>query len=864
MGCWRSKRRCLAFGLALLACGGSALAADGASPVLVTERVVAEATATNASAARVRDPGGLNGLPDTPLARDLAEVLVELARGREERARRVGLEALEEAESGDASAPLRAALVRSLVEAGLGERGRRWLLEGKDPVAQAGWALQLARDGRCDAAVTRADHLVKRPPGPTPARLMVARALQLCGEPRQALGLMYTSAVGAEAIDPRIALSLGELAFELGDADSAHWWCQRAARDGPDLPSVVTSARVCAAAADAVRGVLPAARRELIQAWADRLEVPFLPLRERRDAAIGAAWVAVSAGGPDTARQALEVLDTAAEVAGLSTRGMPAALRAMALVGLERVREARRALRRAGGEGEGAAGEVLAAIAEARILMRENDEVAASARLGEAADAARRSIRQDLNAVVEMERARLARWTGRQPAVRMHVMGALRAWREGATSPTRRPIVDPVLPRRALEWAVAEDWTGTPSGRRAEVLLEVAAEAQRALAPSPLGINEIVDPGRVRRLLAARNASLLYYAIGESRSFAWLVEPSGVRGAELPSGGELARRAGLSDGAQEGPLASIEGLYGGLLETVRPGSNLMVRPDGVLYALSWRGLPSPTIWQSAGPTIGQAVTLAIVPDLDTAVDPRRTPMPKAAGRERVIAVFASNAQREIDGLTGSSTEGVDWRPVVLGPGSGSDALARIRDGDGVLFIALPLLSAGAGGSGVLFGVPSGGDGSVRPLALDELIAPRSRYQLVCIAPDPRWPSPPAARARAGAAATRLGVRTSVLPLQTIGDGLWSGFWNRFLAQVSRGTGEARALSTAAPRGPDGRRSHLPEFLVVGQANRVVAEAGGAGWRFWLPLAAGVLLVVAVIVRALWPKKDPFGAEPPED
>jgi hypothetical protein len=835
------------------------------SPALRTERLVAEAAARNGGAGMVGSPAGLNGLPGDPLAGALAEVLVELARGREARALDAGLDALEATSPGETSAELRAALVEHLVSAGLDDRGRRWLLEGQDPVAQAGWALQLALDGRCDAAATRADHLVDQPPEPIAARLMVARALQECSAPAGALALMHATARGASRGDPRVALQLGRLSFDLGDPDSSRWWCQRALADGRSFPSVGLPARVCLAAADALRGVLPAGRRELMEAWHDMSGAPSVSARQRRDATIGGVWIAVSSGDPEAARWALDVIERADGIPGIEREDMLPVLRAMALVTLERVREARRALSRVRAGTGSAELAVVEHLAEARILLRENDEVAASTRLGEAADEARRSIRQDLTALVEMERARLAQWTGRQPAVRMHAMGALRAWREGAVSPTRQPLIDPVLPRRALEWAVAEDWTTAPRGRRAEVLLEVAAEAQRALSPSPLGVDEVVDPGRVRRLLAARNASLLYYALGESRSFAWLVEPSGVRGVELPAGGELARRAGLVDGRRQDPLTSVEGLYGGLLETVRPGSSLMIRPDGVLYSLAWRGLPAPTMWRADDPTLGQAVTLAVVPDLDTAVDPRRTPVVEAQGRRQVFAVFPGGRGASAGGFTETPAGSVQWNAIRLDRGVASSRLSTIRQGEGVLFLSLPLLSAGHDGSGVLFGLPGGGDRRVqRPLALDELISPRSRYQLICLAPDPVWPSPPGARARAAAEATRLGVRTVVLPLTDIGQSLRTGFWSRFLDRVGRGDGEAEALMAAAPRTSDGGREHLPEFLLVGQANQVVAERGGADWRFWVPLAAGVLLLAAVVLRAVWPKRDPFDVEPPEE
>jgi hypothetical protein len=308
----------------------------------------------------------------------------------------------------------------------------------------------------------------------------------------------------------------------------------------------------------------------------------------------------------------------------------------------------------------------------------------------------------------------------------------------------------------------------------------------------------------------------------------------------------------------------VEGLYGGLLETVRPGSSLMVRPDGVLYSLAWRGLPAPTMWRAEDPTLGQAVMLAVVPDLDTAVDPRRTPVVEAQGRRRVYAVLPTGTGASAEAF-GESTPGtVQWNPIRLGGNVPPSRLSTIRQGRGVLFVSLPLLSAGLDGSGVLFALPGGGDRVSRPLALDELISPRSRYELVCLAPDPGWPSPPGTRARAAAEATRLGVRTVVLPLEDIGQSLRTGFWSRFLERVGQGSGEADALLAAAPRTSDGRREHLPEFLLVGQVNQLVAQRGGADWRFWVPLGAGVLLLVAVLVRAMWPKRDPFDVEPPEE
>jgi hypothetical protein len=834
------------------------------SPVLVVQRLVSEAAARAGSASLVRGAGRLEGLPDDPLAGALAEVFIQQAAGRADRALSAGLDALNRVSFDDGSDEIRGALIGRLISAGLDEAGRRMLLEGQHPVLQAGWALQLARDGRCDAAVTRASHLAERPPGALSARLMVASALQHCEAPVGGLGLLHATAFGRDEIDPRLAVALGELSLEAGDPDSARAWCARARSSARGLPELTARAGVCAAAADAARGVLPDARLDLIEAWVDALEAPAIATHVRREAALGAVWISVSAGDPESARRALELAERARQVPDVDRDGVLSALRAIAMVSLERARDARRMAAQARARAGGPEGEVLAAMAEARLMIRENDEVAASTRLGEAADEARRSVRQDLTAVVEMERARLSRWAGRDPAVRMHAVSALRSWREGAASPWRRPLVDPVLPRRAVEWSIAQGWSRSPTGRRAEALLEAAAEAQRALAPSPLGIEEVTDPGRVRRLLAARNASLLYYALGETRSFVWLIEPSGVRARELPAGGELARRGGLLASGEREALTGIEGLYGGLLETVRPGSSLMIRPDGVLYALAWRGLPTPTVWRAEAPTLGQAMTLAIVPDLDTAVDPRRTPIIDAEGRGNVYAVYAEGSARWPATATEPKPGNVSWHPVPLGASPDADRLGRVRNGQGVLLVSLPLLAAGRDGSGVLFGLPADPDRLPTPLALDELLSSRSRYQLLCLAPDPRWPVPAGARARAAAEATRLGVRTVVLPLQDIGERLRGGFWDRFLDAVARGRGEAAALHAAAPRTSDGRREHLPEFLLVGQANRVVASPGHTDWRFWVPLGAGVLVVIAVIARLLWPRRDPFDVEPPEE
>lgn len=841
--------------------------AESARDPLEVERAVVQAVAQVGSASLVRRVPTPDPLAEDRLAPAFAEVVLDLARGRESRAFDAGLDALQAVPLDGGSLELRGAIIHRLVRAGLDERGRRLLLEGQHPVLMAGWALQLARDGRCSVAVPRARHLAEHPPDTLAARLMAADALRTCHAFDAAMGLMFATArPRAEEVDPRVALEIGELAYALGDADTAREWCRKASIHAVGLPGFEGRARVCSASADAVRGVLPRARRALVEAWRDLAFDPSVAAHERRHAVDAAVWVAVSGGDPEFAREALEILDRADQVPGQQAGAMEESLRAIALVTLERATDARRALARAQRDAADPEAEVLSAIAQSRVASRENDEIAASARLSEAADEARRAARPDLVAALDMERARLARWAGRPASVRMHATGALTAWADVKSGPYGLALQDPVLPRRALQWAIAQQWTRDPAGMRAELVLEVAAEADRALHPSLVGAGDATDPARVRRLLAARNASVLYYAIGETRSYAWLIQPTGVRGVELPSGDELLEMIGLRQSGSEGRIPALpvhsEQIYGGLLDSVKPGSSLIVRPDGFLASVPWPALPTPTDWPSAEPSLGLAAKLAIVTDLDTAVDPRSTPVASSEDRRQIVAVVTGGMGFD-DAGTASGTPGqVLWRTVSLGGDAAPDQLEDIRRGRGVLLVGLPLLAAGRGSDQILFGLPSEGNQARAPLALDELISSQSRYDLFCLVPDPAWPAAPGARTRAAAGATRLGVRTAAVSVAPMMAGFEDDLWRRLLDAMASGKGEVTALGEVA-RDPAAAERVL-STLLVGQASDRLAESGAADWRFWVPLGGALLLLAIVALRAIWPRRDPFDEEPPEE
>ncbi|RMG45827.1 MAG: hypothetical protein D6718_06460, partial [Acidobacteria bacterium] len=583
-------------GAAVVALGAASQApAAPRPPDLAVLEAVSEAVATG------RQPPPAEG--DLPSA--LASALVARASGREERTVRLALEAIrstEPPEPGESRAAFEAALWLTLLAADPAPEVRAELAARGGPIGDAVFALLQAREERCTRAVESADALAASAEGPLPR--LLAEVYRRCGRIPDALALLRR----ADSGDPRIQREIGWTLLAAGDAPSAAVWCHRAAAGMRGLPSERHEAERCAAVADALAGRMPSAREEYAAALEDWFRDPLAPAPARRNAGLAAAWVRLSAGAPEDARRALAIVE---ELEGnRDARSDPRlpAIRAMALAATERDAAAVRELARARGAG------CLHLFASGFVAARQQDGVAASAAYGRAAACARAEGNALLAAAVGVELAELAAKEGRPQSARHHVEEALADWSVGPfADPLGAPLADPGLPRRAIDVALSA-LRAAPGGAESAEAVTVAERFRLALAGDE---REPLDPGRLRRHLAARNGALLYLVVGEDRTFAWLVEPGAVLSTELPSGSELAER--LSESAEAEPPATA--IVGNLLGGLSAGSALLVIPDGLLAGVPWHDLAVIEPTTGARRPLGETFELTLMPGLAEALAP---------------------------------------------------------------------------------------------------------------------------------------------------------------------------------------------------------------------------------------------------
>ncbi|MDQ7086931.1 MAG: hypothetical protein Q9Q13_03345 [Acidobacteriota bacterium] len=705
--------------------------------------------------------------------------------------------------------------------------------------------------------------------------MMVAEARALCDQRLAALGVLHRFAAGRESaeVDPRVALRAGEWLLALEDEPSAAYWCSLVADLVSGNPRLQYRAAVCKASAQSLLGRLPAARVALVAAHERAMASPVVDLAVRRQAGLDAAWVLVRTRQAAEARRALDVLNRVASLdPDAETLRTIEVLRALALAHLERPGEARRALQRAGA----AAGDplwmtLLGAIAGSWVDLQQGDDVSASSRLSRAADLARAAGSSRWLAVVEMDRAVQARWGGRRPLAKVHAQAALAAW-PGAGMPGER-LVDPVLPRRAIELSLA---SAVPqkveSSARSEARLEEAEKVRTTLDPAlrlAAGGWE-ADASRIRRYLAARNTGLIYFAIGESRTFAWLMEPGITRAVELPAGDRLFEAA-ESLAVPAPPTAVVEAasrtLLGGLLDGYSAESGLMICPDGFLSAVPWGGLVPPE-GARARPDqrrLDGSMQVALVASLGGVIDPAGT----RVRLEREKAGFLALVNESVPGLPGTSLDLSEaFAPAqVLGPAPDLAARARrsLRGLGGVVHLALPLLAAGQGTGEIVLLLPGGRkDAEPATTSCEDLFEIGEGPSLVALAPAGGWARHPASWVRVAMRVAALGARAALVPLADLEPRDGKIFWPAFYRALGRGQSKIEALKAARNELLTVSGESTVEFSFIGYGDTRVVAAPRVEWPFWASLGAGLLVLALVVARALWPRRDPFDEEPPEE
>ena len=145
-------------------------------------------------------------------------------------------------------------------------------------------------------------------------------------------------------------------------------------------------------------------------------------------------------------------------------------------------------------------------------------------------------------------------------------------------------------------------WSSNPTIEHALVVAEssrgrVLAERHGVTTPAAAA------PGTLRQLAGTSRAVLLSYWLGPTRSYAWRVDGKGVRLQMLPAAAEIEslvrQHQEAIHGALGDPLAPDGAgeklrqlLVEPVLGSVRPGSSVVIVPDGALHGLNFETLPA--------------------------------------------------------------------------------------------------------------------------------------------------------------------------------------------------------------------------------------------------------------------------------
>ncbi len=857
-----------------------------AVPELVVERLVAAEVARTGVVRTIPGQAFRDAVPGVERASVLARALQQQIRGDRAGVQETVISFLTHGGEGDAP-DLVASLFRVWLDSGVDRDGRVVLVglgaEGRalGPIARA---LDLAQSRRCADAVELLDKPGRSPPTAIEAVVLEARTWTICAEPARALavlahardaraasspheppGFAGSKEVLARSLDPRLTLAAGQTLLRAGDADSAATWCRMATGASEGLPRLRHAAAMCSAAADALRGLLPSARDALVDACGAALDDPALPLAQRREAGWRAAWVATRSGRPEAASLALAFLTRLDALATTArARRTHRYLRVIALTILERQIEAKRELRRAGRSRNDPELEILSRLASSRLLRGEGDAVAASTELTEAVALARREGLTALLASIAFDRAELARWEGRRRLAQRYAIDALEAWPGEFVEGRWRVYADPSFARRAMQFALVQgDIAPGLGGARASGLLTLAAEMHALFEGRVLGDDLRPDAARVRRQLAARNSGLIYYLIGETKSYAWLVDPGGVRVVELAAGDELFRRF-VEAQQKDRSIASSSLLrreyFGVLLDGYTANAGLMICPDAFLAGMPWAEIES-----AEGRPLGTTYALSIVASLESVVDPSGASLRDRSRGSGLLAVIprGRNALLSRAPLPGFGTFFDPFTLLEVGAGDLPEIAGSYRRSPpSILHMALPLEAAGRAVGGALFALPPRGPGRVEGVfSFKDVFRADLECDLLVLSPPSGWSVAPASRARAGFSAVEGGARAAVVPLRALLPAAADEFWPRYYEALHRGLSKVAAVAAARAALP---QRTLPGFQVVGQADTQLRAVPAPRWPVWAALGGALALILIVIMRLTWRRSDPFDVEPPEE
>lgn len=860
-------------GMALAVLLGAALApvvaqesGPAESPAVAIERAVWEAVDRSGSAELVLETGQGASIPDDPLARGLAAALFEQARGRGDAAREAMLAALRQPPNGAGPverASLQAAVVLALLDVGVDTRARQLFAGSSEPILELGHAAVLAREARCVEALAIVERVRSAFPPAAEPILLAAETLARCDGHDAALSWLLGVARGtrAEETPPRVMLAVGQRLFEVGDLGAAEFWCDRATAEAGAHAAYRHQASLCTAAARAQNGRLPSSRVAFLEARLATLRDAARPLAVRGEAGLGAAWMAVASPDPSLARRGLEILDEMsvlrlAEAQEESAR----ALRALALARIERLEDASRTISAMRADPRlDPRLPWLKLLVQGSIAQRLGDAATARTSYLRVIDEGSRLGFRDLAAAAALADAEQALRTAAPLAVVERAIEAMRLF------PAREvldisPFVDPALPRRALEIALAADGLIPPvdaEGGRRVLLADRLRHALDGVPDAPLRFPDVT------RHLADRDAALSLFLIGESRSYGFLVESSGLREVELLSGDALHRdlAAFLAEDARGfAPPSSFGGrLAANLVGFTGSETAMLVVPDGFLAAVPWVGLLSTSRGLAADPGEEMRVPPSVLPSLAELVRPPVPPRALAENVPRLAYLVASPA----DATSPTAPERLGrFESVVtadIAPGAIATELGR---GGDLLHVDLPLVSAGASARESVFALKDGAALASAPasMTLAQLVEAAREPTLVTIAVRRGWGRVPESAIRAGGRAIEAGADVAIVAV--IPEGLdEKTLWDDLYGALARGETIADAVTGALENAP--AQPH-PFLQAIGDGSLRLRPQPPRLWPFWLALGLGLTILAVSIARTLRKKRDPFDEEPPEE
>ena len=257
--------------------------------------------------------------------------------------------------------------------------------------------------------------------------------------------------------------------------------------------------------------------------------------------------------------------------------------------------------------------------------------------------------------------------------------------------------------------------------------------------------------------------------------------------------------------------------------------------------------------------------MALVGSLSGVIDPAGT----RVRLEREKAGFVALVSKSVPGLPGTSLDLSEaFAPAqVLGPAPDLASRARrsLRGLGGVMHLALPLLAAGQGTGEIVLVLPSGRD-EAEPVttSCEDLFEIGEGPSLVTVAPTGGWARHPASWVRTAMRTTALGARAALVPLADLEPRDEKIFWPAFYQELGRGQSKIEALAAARNKLAAVSGESTVEFSLIGYGDTRVVAAPRVEWPFWASLGAGLLILALVVARALWPRRDPFDEEPPEE